>query len=81
MTIRNWDVFESQMDYLDCLAEVIEITHDSRAAFCVKHGIPQSSLSTLLTGKKKMSILERKILSIIGLKKKIQIAVRMENSP
>ncbi len=63
--------FDSEKEYLEDLNLIIEDLYLTRTAFCSKHGIPESSLSYLLSGKKRMRHLECKVLKALGFRKEV----------
>ena len=68
--------FTNEKEYLEGLAEGVEVVSDNnRASFCRKHGISESALSYFLNGKRRMSRVEQKILLALDFKKQVKTEI------
>ena len=68
---------ETEREYLDFLEDFILAEHATRKEFCQKCGITESSLHYLLTGKKKLPNVERKVLDFLNVEKEVVTKIIM----
>ena len=74
------DRFTSEKEYLECLAECVDIVSDNnRASFCRNNRINESALSFFLNRKKRMGGVEQKVLKASGAKKQVQTEILLDN--